>query len=106
MPLIRSLASKRRLRLISLILSLGEIIPSYSYCVEKRLFYITISAPFSYQPSFYTKCTKLNIYLSCDVRLVSNIKYTCFIHSYILQNLQLFYLICLKVLYNNIYRET
>ena len=75
MPLVRSLASKRRLRLVLLILSLGEIMPSCSYYIEKRLSYIAILAPFGRQPSSYTKCIKLNIRLSCDVKLVSNIKY-------------------------------
>ena len=106
MPLIRSLASKRRLRLVSLILSLGEIMPLCSYCIEKRLSYIIISAPFSRQPSFYTKCTKLNMRSSYNVRLVSNIKCICLIHSYILRSLQLPYLIYLRVSRNSICRET
>ena len=76
MPPSRFLISKHYTRVVILILLLNKIIPSYSYCVEKRLFYITISAPFSYQPSFYTKCTKLNTYVLCDVRLVSFNKYT------------------------------
>ena len=83
-PLIKFLASECRLRLVSLILFLGEIMPSYSCYVEKRLFYITILVSFSCQPSFYTKYTKLNIYLSCDVRLVSNAKYICLMYSCIL----------------------
>ena len=84
MPSIRSLASKHHLRLVSLILSLGEIMPLYSCYMEKRLSYIIISAPSGRQPSFYTKCIKLNMYLSYDVRLVSNIKYIYFIRSCIL----------------------
>ena len=106
MPLVRFLVSERRLRLVSLILSLGEIMPLYSRYIEKRLSYIAISAPFSYQPSFYAKYTKLNIYLSCNVRSVSNIKYAFFIHFYILRSLQLFYLIYFRVLYSSIYHET
>ena len=47
MPPVRSLASKRHLRLVSLILSLGEIMLSCSRYMEKRLLYIAISAPFS-----------------------------------------------------------
>ena len=84
MLFIRSLASKRRLRLISLILSLGEIIPSCFYCVKKRLSCITILAPSNRQPFFYTKCTKSNMHSSCDVKLVSNAKYMYFMCFYIL----------------------
>ena len=87
MPFIRSLASKCRLRLVSLILSLGEIMPSCSYYMEKGLIYIIIIAPLSRQPFFYTKYTKLNIRLFCNIRLVSNIKCVYFIYSYILQSL-------------------
>ena len=84
MPLIRSSASKRRLRLVSLILSLDKIMPLYSRYIEKRLSYIIISAPFSRQPFFYTKCTRANIQLSCNIRSVSNTKCIYLIHSYIL----------------------
>ena len=87
MPPIRSLASKRRLRLVSLILSLGEIMPLYSRYIEKRLSYIIISAPFSRQPSFYTKYTKLNIRSSCDIKSVFNAKYIYLIYSYVLRSL-------------------
>ena len=73
-PLIKSLVSERRLRLVSLILSLGEIMLLYFYYIQKKLSYIIILAPFNRQPFFYTKCTKLNIRLSCNVRLVSNTK--------------------------------
>ena len=78
MPFIRSLASKCTayyFKLVAIILLLGEIIPTYSYYMEKGLVYITIIALLGYQPSSYIKYTKLNIYLSCDVRLVSNTKY-------------------------------
>ena len=74
MPPIRSSASKRRVYIIAVILSLGEIMPSYSCCKEKKLVYIVIIVPFNCQPSFYIKCTKLNIYLSYNIRLVSNAK--------------------------------
>ena len=50
--------------------------PIYSYYIKKKLVYIAITAPFSHRPSFYIKCTKLNIYSSCNIRLVSNTKYT------------------------------
>ena len=65
MPFIRSLASKHSTycsKLVAVILSFSEIIPIYSCCVEKGLVYIIITALFSYQPSLYTKCIKLNIY--------------------------------------------
>ena len=87
MSFIRFLTSKRCLKLVLLILSLGEIIPSCSYYIEKRLFYIAILAPKSRQPFFYIKCTKLNIYLSCDVRSVSNAKCMYFIYFYVLRSL-------------------
>ena len=75
MPPIRFLASKRRTYIVVVILLLGEIMPSYSYYKEKKLVYIIIITLFSYQPSFYVKCTKLNIYLSHNIKLVSNTKY-------------------------------
>ena len=75
MPFIRSLVSKRRAHTVAVILLLGEIIPSYSHCKEKKLVYIIIIAPSSRQPFFYIKCTKLNIYLSYNIKSVSNTKY-------------------------------
>ena len=105
MPPIRSLASKRRAYIIAVILLLSKIIPTYSYCVSKGLIYITIIALLGRQPSFYTKCIKLNIRSSCNIRLVFNAKCVCLIRSCVLQSLQLFYLICLRVLYNSYYKE-
>ena len=87
MPFIRSSAFKCRVKLIFTIILLGEIMPTYSCCVLKGLVYITIIAPLGCQPSSYTKCTKLNIYLSCNVKLVSNTKYAYLIYLYILQSL-------------------
>ena len=84
MLFIRSLVSKRCTCVIAVILSLSEIMPTYSRCVLKGLVYIIIIALLSYQPFFYTKCTKLNMCLSCNIRLVFNTKYTFFIRSYIL----------------------
>ena len=75
MPPIRSLAFKRCVYIIATILLLSEIMPIYSYCAKKKLVYIVIIALFSYQPSFYIKYTKLNMHLSCNIKLVSNIKY-------------------------------
>ena len=87
MPPIRFLVSKRRAYTIAVILLLGEIMPSYSYCNEKKLVCIIIVALFGRQPSSYFKCTKLNIRLSCNVKLVSNVEYLYFIHLYSLQSL-------------------
>ena len=75
MPLIRSLASKRRAYVITVILLLSEIMPICSCYTEKKLVYITITAPFSRQPSSCVKCTKSNIRLSCNVRSVLDAKY-------------------------------
>ena len=60
--------------------------PIYSCYAEKKLVYIVIIAPFSCQLSFYFKCTKSNIHLSCNVRSVSNTKYI-FISLYNIYNL-------------------
>ena len=74
MPPIRSLVSERHTHTIAVILLLGKIMPSYSYCEEKKLVYIVIIASFGRQPSFCIKCTKLNICSSYNVRSVSNVK--------------------------------
>ena len=71
-------------KLVAIILSLSEIIPTCSHYAEKGLVYIIIIALFSCQLSFCTECTKLNIYSSCDVRSVSNTKYTFLMRLYIL----------------------
>ena len=109
MPFIRSLVSKRAaycFKLVAMILLLGKIMPTYSYYMEKGLVCIIIIAPLSRQPFFYTKYTKSNIYLSCNIRLVSNAKCAFLIYFCILRSLQLPYLICLRVLYNGYYKET
>ena len=84
MPLIRFSASKRRAYVIAVILLLGEIMPTYSYCILKGLVYIIIIALLSHQLFFYTKCTKLNMRLSCNIKSVSNAKYVFLIYFYIL----------------------
>ena len=86
MPLIRSLASKYRAHVIVVILLLSEIMPSCFYYNKKKLVCIVIVAPFSRQPSSYFKCIKLNIYLSYNVRSVSDTKYI-FISLYDIYNL-------------------
>ena len=76
MPFIRSLVSERRTYIMAVILLFGEIMPSCSRCEEKKLVYITIITPFSRQPFSCVKCTKLNMRLSCNVKLVSDTKYS------------------------------
>ena len=78
MPFIRSFVSKRRARVVALILSLGEIMPTYSRYVLKGLTYITIIILFSRQPSSYIECINLNMRSLCDVRLVFTNKYLFF----------------------------
>ena len=80
MPFIRFLVSKRCNYIVAVILLLGEIMPSCSYYEEKKLVYIIIITPFSYQLFFYIKCTKLNIYSSYNVRSVSDAEYSLFTH--------------------------
>ena len=76
MPPIRSLAFKRYTYIVATIFLLGEIMPIYSCYTKKKLVCIAITAPSSYQPSFCIKYTKLNIHLSCNIRSVSNAKYS------------------------------
>ena len=61
MPFIRSSASERWAKLVSTIILLGEIMPSCLYYIKRRLLYIILTALFSHQPSFYTKCTQANM---------------------------------------------
>ena len=82
MPPVRSLASKHHAYIIAVILLLSEIMPSCSCYKEKKLVYIVIAAPFSHQPSLYIEYTKSNIYLSCNIRLVSNTEYLYLIYPY------------------------
>ena len=87
MPSVRSLTSKHfacYFKLVAVIFLLSKIMPTYSYYAEKGLVYIIIITLSDYQPSFYAKCTKLNIYLSCNIRLVSNTKCIFFIYFYTL----------------------
>ena len=85
MPFVRSSVSKRTacyFKLVAVILLLGEIIPTYSCYTEKGLVYITIIALLGRQPSFYTKCTKSNIYSSCNIKLVFNTKCMSLVYLY------------------------
>ena len=70
-----SIASIYCTALVTLILSISEVMPSCSYYIKKGLVYIAIVALSSHQSSSYTKYTKANIYLSCNVYSVSNTKY-------------------------------
>ena len=75
MPLVRSLVFKHYAYIVVVILLFSKIMPSYSYYKEKKLVYIIITALSSHYPFFYIKCTKLNIYLSYNIRSVSNTEY-------------------------------
>ena len=75
MPFIRFLASKYCTYIILVILLFSEIMPTYSCCAEKKLVCVVIIALFSRQPSSYVKCTKLNMRLSCNIKLVLDAKY-------------------------------
>ena len=78
MPFVRFLVSKRRTCIVAIILLLSEIMPICSCYALKGLVYIAIIALSGRQPFSCTKCTKLNMRLSYNVRLVSNIKYAYF----------------------------
>ena len=106
MPFIKSLASEQYAYVIAVILLLNKIMPTYFYYILKGLVYITIIAPLGRQPSFYAKYTKSNIRLSCNIKLVFNIKYMCFIYLYILRSLRLPYLIYFRVLCDSYYKKT
>ena len=85
MPFVRSLVSKRLayyFKLVAVILLLSKIMPTYSRYIKKGLVYIIIIAPLGRQPSFYTKCIKLNMRSSYNVYLVSNAKYMFFTRLY------------------------
>ena len=84
MPSVRSLAFKRRAYIVAVILLLSKIMPTYSRYMLKGLVYIIIIALLGCQPFFYIKYTKLNIYSSCDIRLVSNTKYAFLIYFCVL----------------------
>jgi hypothetical protein len=60
---------------MAVILLFSEIMPSCSCYMEKGLVYIVITAPFSCQPFFCSKCIKLNIHLFYNICSVSNAKY-------------------------------
>jgi hypothetical protein len=77
MPFVRSLIFKCLaccFKLIAVIFLFNKIMLSYSCCIEKGLVYIIIITSFSWQPSSYSECTKLNIYLSYNIYFISNTK--------------------------------
>ena len=86
MPPIKSFAAKCCFKLVLFILSLSEIMPTYSYYTEKWLVCIAIITPFSHQPSSYTKCTCINIQSSCNICLVSNIKCRLYLYFFASKN--------------------
>ena len=90
-----SIASVCRTILITLILLVGEVMPSCSRYIKKGLVYIIIAAPSSHQPFFYAKYIKANMCLSYNVCYISNAKYKRPITLY---NLLVPYLICYRVL--------
>ena len=80
MPPIRSPASEC-CTLLAVSISLdGEIMNPYSYYIKKGLVCIIIIDPFGCQPSFYTKYTKLNTCVLCNMRLVFFNKYIIYIY--------------------------
>jgi len=74
------LQTQRRAYTIAFILSSSKVIPLCSRCLKKRLVYVTIAALSSCQPSFYSKCTSINIQLSYNICSVSNAKYIFYVH--------------------------
>ena len=84
MSFVRSLVSKYYAYIVAIILLLNKIILTYFYYVLKGLVYIIIIAFLGRQPFSCTKYTKLNIRLSCNIRLVSNTKCMFLIYFYIL----------------------
>ena len=75
-PPIRSTASRRYNKLITFIISINKVMPSYSYYIKKGLVYIAIVAPSGRQPSFCAKYIKVNMRSSYNIYSISNTKYT------------------------------
>ena len=82
MPPIRLSISERCAFLAASISFNREIMSPYSCYIKKGLVYIAITDLFRCQPSFYIKYTKLNIYILCDMCLVSLNKCTFFYYTY------------------------
>ena len=90
-----SIASVYHTILITLIFSVSEVIPSYSYCAEKGLVCIIIISLFSYQPLSYTECIKSNMHAFYNICSVLSAKY---IYYSTLFNCLVLYLSCYRVL--------
>ena len=75
MPVIRLTASKYYIFFTSSIAFNGEIISLCFYYTKKGLVCITIIKPFSYQPSFCSKCIKSNTCILYNMRSVPFNKY-------------------------------
>ena len=71
MPAVKLIVFKCYTLLISSIALNNEIISPCSCYAKKGLVCIIITDPSGYQPSFYSKCTKLNTCALCDVHSVS-----------------------------------
>ena len=82
MPPIRSSTFKYYALLIISISLDREIINPYFRYIKKGLVCIIIISLFSCQPFFCSKCTKANIYLLYDVRLVPFNKYKFLYYAY------------------------
>ena len=85
MPFIKSLVFKRLahcFKLVAIIFLLSKIMPTYLYCAEKGLIYITIIALSGCQPSSYTECIKSNMRSSCNIYSVFNTKCMLFTRLY------------------------
>ena len=74
MPFVRSLVSKYYAHIVAVIFLLSEIMPTCSRYILKGFVYIIIIALLGRQSFFCTKYIKLNMYLSCNIRLVFNTK--------------------------------
>ena len=79
MPPIKSSLSNYYNRLVTIILSLSEVMPSCSRYADKKLVCVAIAAPSGCQPSFYAECMKLNMRSSCNIQSISNAKCALFL---------------------------
>ena len=70
-----SIASVCYAVLITLILSINKVMPSYSYYIKKGLVCITIISLSSRQPLSYAKYIKANMRLSYNICFISATKY-------------------------------
>ena len=80
MPIIKSIVFKHHALFTSSITLNSEIMSPYSCYIKKGLVCVIIANPFNYQPSPYSKYTKLNTCALCDMRLVSFNKYIFLAH--------------------------